>query len=212
VLRPPGQWQTYDIVFRRPLFKDGQEIDPGYITVFVNGVLTQDHTALEGKGGHKARSKAVPFPETGPLKLQDHGNPVRYRNIWLRPLPKRANDGGDTSHMTEEATKAKRAEIAKGIREDAAKLEGSAKMLRLLESLCYSEDTEARQASLSMVNAFAATVKALPAEKLDSQKGEILKVTSALRYMAKFNFVPNDLSTKLELEAMVRGNGWEKKK
>lgn len=212
VLRPPGQWQTYDIVFRRPVFKDGVEVEAGYITVFVNGVLTQDHTVLEGKGGHKSRSKPVPFPETGPLKLQDHGNPVRYRNIWLRPLPKRAIEGGDVSHMSEAATTAKRAEIAKGIRNDAAKLEGSARMLRLLESLCYAEDTEARQSSLAMINAFSATVKALPADKLESQKGDILKVTNALRYMAKFNFVPADLAPKVELEAVVRSNAWEKKK
>ena len=47
-LNAPGEWQSYDIVFRRPIFKDGKELDPGYITVFVNGVLTQDHTPLEG--------------------------------------------------------------------------------------------------------------------------------------------------------------------
>ncbi|MBK8092991.1 MAG: DUF1080 domain-containing protein [Verrucomicrobiaceae bacterium] len=94
-LRAPGQWQSYDIVFRRPIFKDGQQIDPGYITVFVNGVLTQDHTPLEGGGGHKGRSKPRAFPEKGPLKIQDHGNPVRFRNIWYRPLPKRAIEGGE---------------------------------------------------------------------------------------------------------------------
>jgi hypothetical protein len=85
-LRKPGEWQVYDIIFRRPLFKDGQEIDPGALTVFINGVLVQDHTPLEGGGGHKARSHPHPFPEQGPLKLQDHGNPVRYRNIWIRKL------------------------------------------------------------------------------------------------------------------------------
>jgi hypothetical protein len=85
-LRAPGQWQSYDIIFRRPIFKDGQQIDPGYITVFVNGVLTQDHTPLEGGGGHKGRSKPRAFPEKGPFKIQDHGNPVRFRNIWVREL------------------------------------------------------------------------------------------------------------------------------
>jgi hypothetical protein len=212
VLRPPGQWQSYDIVFRRPLFADGKEIDPGYITVFVNGVLTQDHTPLEGKGGHKGRSKPQPFPEAGPLKLQDHGNPVRYRNIWVRPLPKRAIEGGDASHMSEAATAAKRSEIAKDIREDAAKLEGSAKMLRLLESLCYADDKDARQSGLTMVTAYAKGVQATPAEKLPSQKAEILKVTNALRYLAKFNIVPTDIPEKAALEALVKSNDWEKKK
>jgi hypothetical protein len=212
VIRPPGKWQTYDIVFRRPLFKDGKEIDPGYITVFVNGVLTQDHTALEGKGGHRGRSVSQPFPEAGPLKLQDHGNPVRFRNIWLRPLPKRAVEGGDASRMSEEATSAKRAETAKGIREDAAKLEGTAKMLRLFESLVYEDNAEARKEATAALDAFAKGVKDLDANKLNLQKGDILKVASALQYLAKFKFIDQDTPAKAALEQLVNANGWQKKK
>ena len=82
-LNKPGEWQTYDIVFRRPIVKDGEVLDEGSQTVFINGVLVQDSTPLEGGGGHKKRSKPKAFPEKGPLKIQDHGNPVRYRNIWV---------------------------------------------------------------------------------------------------------------------------------
>lgn len=212
VIRPPGKWQTYDIVFRRPLFKDGKEIDPGYITVFVNGVLTQDHTALEGKGGHKSRSVSQPFPDSGPLKLQDHGNPVRFRNIWLRPLPKRALDGGDTSRMSEEATAAKRTEIAKSIRDDAAKLEGTAKMLRLFESICYEDNAEAKKEATASLNTFANEAKTLDAAKLNAQKADILKVTMALQYLAKFNFIEQNSPAKSALEEIVKDNGWQKKK
>jgi hypothetical protein len=211
-LRAPGEWQTYDIVFRRPIFKDGKEVDPGYLTVFVNGVLTQDHTALEGGGGHRARSKPRPFPEAGPLKLQDHGNPVRFRNIWYRPLPKRAIEGGDASRMSEEATAAKRAEIAQGIREDAAKLEGNAKMLRLFESLCYAEDAEARRSASGMAESFVSGLKGIPAEKLAAQKGEAMQVVAAWRYLAKFRLLPEDFVPKAELEAVVSAQGWDKKK
>jgi len=83
-LRPPGEFQVYDIVFRRPIYKDGKPLDPGYVTVFVNGVLAQDNTELEGGTGHMARAKPGPFPDKGPLELQDHGNPMRFRNIWYR--------------------------------------------------------------------------------------------------------------------------------
>jgi hypothetical protein len=55
----PGQWQIYDIIFRRPVFKDGKEIESGYLTVFLNGVLVQDHTALEGGGGHMGRALQI---------------------------------------------------------------------------------------------------------------------------------------------------------
>lgn len=211
-LRAPGEWQTYDIIFRKPVFKDGQEIDPGYITVFVNGVLTQDHTPLEGGGGHMRRSKPKAFPEKGPLKIQDHGNPVRFRNIWYRPLPKRFVDGGEYSKMSEEATAAKRAEIAKSIREDAAKLKGNAKMLRLFESLCYEPNKDANHTATLMLGAFVTDMKNTAADKIESKKGEILQVTKALRYLAQFKFIPDDLKAKADLEAIIKANDWEPKK
>lgn len=211
-LRKPGEWQSYDIVFRRPLFKDGKEIDPGYLTVFINGVLVQDHTPIEGGGGHKARSQSKPFPDQGPLKLQDHGNPVRFRNIWYRPLPKRALDGGDTSHMSEAQTTAKRAQIAKTIRDDAAGKQGNDKMLRLLESLCYESNTEAQTEGTKMATKFAAEMKAVPAAQIESKKGEIMHVNSALQYLVKFKLVPAPFAAADDLNTIVKANEWDKKK
>jgi hypothetical protein len=211
-LRKPGEWQVYDIVFRRPLFKDDQQIDPGHLTVFINGVLVQDHTPLEGGGGHKVRSHPHPFPEKGPLKLQDHGNPVRYRNIWYRPLPKRALDGGDTSVMRPEATTAKRKEIASGIRAAAAKLEGADKMLHLLESLCYEQDEATMKEAFGIADAFADSVKDLPSAKLESRKGEIIKVDSALQYLTKFKIISEEPKAAKELRDVIPKQGWNKKK
>ncbi|MBV6501188.1 MAG: hypothetical protein CJBNEKGG_03693 [Prosthecobacter sp.] len=211
-LRAPGEWQVYDIVFRRPIFKDGQELDPGYITVFVNGVCVQDHTRLEGGGGHMKRSTPRPFPEKGPLKLQDHGNPVRYRNIWYRPLPKRAIEGGDTSLMSEQATAAKRAGIAKELRSDAARLEGDARMYRLLESLCYADDAQARAEGEKLAASFAQAVQATPADKLESRKNEVLQFQKAMGYLAKFKLLPADFVPKQQMDALVKQQGWDKKK
>jgi hypothetical protein len=85
--RPPGQWQTYDITFRRPRFDaDGAVVEPARVTVFHNGVLVQDHVALTGPTGHKARPPYEAHPDKLPLSLQDHGDPVRFRNIWVRSL------------------------------------------------------------------------------------------------------------------------------
>jgi hypothetical protein len=87
VCRPPGEWQTYDIVFHRPRYEGGVVKEPAYLTVLQNGVLTQDHQRAEGPSGHLIVAKyPKEFPEKGPLALQFHGNPVRYRNIWVRPL------------------------------------------------------------------------------------------------------------------------------
>ena len=84
---PPGQWQTYDIVFRAPIFgEDGKLVKPAFATVFHNGVLVQEHRQLTGPTGHYQRP---PYSKHGdaPIALQDHGSPVKYRNIWIRKLP-----------------------------------------------------------------------------------------------------------------------------
>jgi hypothetical protein len=85
--RKPGEWQTYDIVFRRPRFDtEGKLQSPARMTVFHNGVLVQDNVELTGPTAHKARPPYKVHADKLPLSLQDHSNPVRYRNIWLRPL------------------------------------------------------------------------------------------------------------------------------
>lgn len=89
--RPPGEWQSYDIAFRRPRFAgSGKLLEPARVTVFHNGILVQNNeepfgpTAwLEGEPYEAARG------DRGPIALQDHDHPVRYRNIWLRELPER---------------------------------------------------------------------------------------------------------------------------
>jgi hypothetical protein len=86
--RKPGEWQTYDIVFTAPRFKEGGELEsPAYATVFHNGVLVHYHVPLLGRTNHKKAPKYVPHGPKGPIQLQDHNNPVRFRNIWVRPLP-----------------------------------------------------------------------------------------------------------------------------
>ena len=168
-LRAPGEFQVYDIVFRRPILKDGKVIDPGRLTVFCNGVLIQDATPLEGPGGHMKRSVPVAFPEKGPLKLQDHGNPVRFRNIWYRPLPPRSIEGGTDGVLTAEATTAKRALIAADLRADAAKLTGTAHMLRLAEALTYEKDAATAAKVDTLAAAYVAEVIALSGAALEAK-------------------------------------------
>lgn len=85
--RPPGQWQTYDIVFRRPRFDArGTLVAPARVTVIHNGVLVQDAVTLSGPTGHHERPPYVAHADALPISLQDHGHPVRFRNIWVRSL------------------------------------------------------------------------------------------------------------------------------
>ncbi len=85
--RKPGEWQTYDIVFHAPRFdKDGRLLHPARLTIFHNGMLVQDNEELTGPTAHKARPPYEAHADRMPIKLQDHGHPVRYRNIWIREI------------------------------------------------------------------------------------------------------------------------------
>jgi hypothetical protein len=84
VSRKPGEWQSYDIVFRAPRPGPDGKVQSGYLTVFHNGVLVQDHVELKGEATTAAKFSGA--AAKGPLMLQDHGNPVRYRNLWIRRL------------------------------------------------------------------------------------------------------------------------------
>lgn len=90
--RPPGEWQSYDIIFEAPRFEHGKLVKPAYATVFHNGVLTHHRREILGPMRHKIPTEYVPQPSRGPLVLQMHSNPVRYRNIWIRELDLAENE------------------------------------------------------------------------------------------------------------------------
>jgi len=85
--RPPGEWQTYDIVFHRPRFDaNGGVTSKARMTILHNGVLVQDNVTLTGPTAHKRRPPYAKHADRLPLILQDHGDPVRFRNIWVREI------------------------------------------------------------------------------------------------------------------------------
>lgn len=85
--RAPGEWQSYDIVFHAPRFAaDGSVRDSARVTVLHNGVLVQDDARITGWTVHGRRAHYTSHPDRLPLLLQDHGNPVRFRDIWIREL------------------------------------------------------------------------------------------------------------------------------
>lgn len=215
-LRPPGEYQVYDIVFRRPVYRGGQPIDLGYLTVFINGVLVQDHTPLEGPGGHMGRTKPGPFPEKGPLRLQDHGNPVRFRNVWYRELPPRVSQGSTDGFLSTEAAMAKRKEIAASIRADAPRLKNPAnpmpEMLRWMESLVYEKDASTLQTVETMNTAYLASLKQLPAERLAEKQGEARHLRDVFRYLTRWNILPATYGPKVALDQLIGEQGWDKKK
>jgi hypothetical protein len=85
--RPPGEWQSYDVVFTAPRFDaEGTLLAPAYMTAFHNGVLIQNHVALRGPTLYIGEPAYEAHADRAPLLLQDHDNPVSYRNIWVREI------------------------------------------------------------------------------------------------------------------------------
>ncbi len=87
VSRPPGEWQSYDVIFIAPQFYDDSTLkSPGRMTVFQNGVLVQNNAELWGSMQFIGVAKYEKHAAKEPLLLQDHRNPVSFRNIWIREL------------------------------------------------------------------------------------------------------------------------------
>ena len=86
--KPPGEWQSYDIIFNAPVFENNDLVKPGFFTVFHNGVLIHDNVEILGTTTNVGSPKYEPHDD-GPLVLQDHCcTPLSFRNIWLRKLSK----------------------------------------------------------------------------------------------------------------------------
>ena len=87
--REPGEWSTYDIIWEAPRFDGNQLVKPGFVTV-----LLHHRKEVQGPPMHRELASYKPHPAEGPLELQDHGDLVRFRNIWFRPL--KGYDGADS--------------------------------------------------------------------------------------------------------------------
>ena len=86
VSRPPGEWQTFDIVFTAPVFEGGKLAQPARVTMFHNGVLVQNNETIHGEVAHRGVPEYKSQISKGPLVFGGHGCPVRFRNVWVRPL------------------------------------------------------------------------------------------------------------------------------
>ena len=178
--RKIGGWQVYDIVFHQPVWDGLKLVHPGSVTVFFNGVLVQDHWEMEGLTTHCRRRKLAPHDKVRQFQLQDHGCPLSFRNVWLRPLASRWDN------LTHSAMSAKEDEVMKVRRETAAKLfakiadpdEVSAKNLQdLAEVIAYANEAPYAEAFWKCLLAYRA--------KADKPEEDLNQVNKALTVLTR---------------------------
>ena len=213
--RKPGEWQTYDIVFHQPIWEGETLKWPGSVTVFHNGVLVQDHWEMEGLTTHCRRRPLKPHANKLPLQLQDHGNPVRFRNIWLREIPSRY------ANTTHGGPAANEADVMALRRETAAKLYAranpadpnkAAALHRLLEVISY-EKTEPRINEIKTIaNAYLAELGGMDKQKLEGRKGEIIGLRNAFNVLIRNKVLPENCTLRAGLQKIINEQGFEKKR
>ena len=190
--RKPGEWQSYDIVFHPPRREDGRLVDPGSVTVFFNGVLVQDNWQLQGMTAWCRRNKGHAATSAGPLRLQDHGHPVPFRNIWVRRIPARqenCENGGPYVNYAKVA--ALRHELAGQSRAFAdATSDPLERFIRLWESFCYEPD---RAVKARLAAAEADCVAALKArDPKVVQPYHVSSLTRFVKMLVAGGWLPKD--------------------
>jgi len=213
--RKPGEWQTYDIVFHQPIW-DGEALKhPGTVTVIHNGVLTQDNWELEGLSTHCQRKPLKPYATKLPLRLQDHGNRMRFRNIWIREIPSRyANTTHGGPAANEADVMALRSKTAAKLFEAAnlADANKSAALGRMLEIIGYDKSDIYMKPVVELTDSYLKELSGLDKQKLQDRKGEIIGLRNACNVLTRNRVVPEDFKLKAELQRVVNENGFEKKK
>ncbi len=212
--RAPGEWQTYDIVFHQPIWEGDKMVWPGSVTVFHNGVLTQDHWEMEGLTTHCVRRPLKPHETKLPLMLQDHGDPVRFRNIWIREIPSRyANTThGGPAACTADVMKLRGETAAKLFAKIDASKADAPTLCALLEVISYSKDAQYMDALKAVCGKYKAAVEKMDDAALDKAKEELESVKDALGVLRRNAVIGEDCPMCKLLDSIWERKGWNKKK
>ena len=205
--RPAGVWQTYDIIFHQPIWKDGKVLHPGTVTVFHNGVLVQDAWELEGLGTHRVKRPLVQHATKLPWRLQDHGDPVPFRNIWIREIPSRWDN---TTHSEMSAKE----EDVRALREKTAatlfakidvKVPDAKNVNGILEVLSYSKKPAYLAAAKSLCAGYDAWLKALPPKDVAANRTYIAGTLKGFEVLIRNKVIgADDYPLRATLEKLNR--------
>ena len=183
--RAPGEFNTYDIVFHAPVFNpDGSIKTPADITVLFNGVLVQDGWKFDGPTGFRKRATyartrsdtGLTFEEKMPLAFQDHGNPVHFRNVWIREIarPEENTTHGDNYASEKDVLELRRATADRLDAEFDAKWGGEKVGLRLVEAwriVTYFATPARRERVAALESEFIAAAKDVGKKEMKEKLG-----------------------------------------
>lgn len=208
--RGPGEWQTYDIIFHQPVWKGDTLLHPGSVTVLHNGILTQDHWEMEGLTTHCTRRPLAPHPTRLPLEFQDHGNPVRFRNIWIRDIPSRyANTTHGGPAANEADVMALRRRTAAGLYSKIDVSKSDAETLQaLLEVVSYANEGAYREEAIRHAQAYRDFVRGLDDAALQERRQEIVDLLRAVKTLQRGGVLPADCSLAAALGEVCSRKGW----
>jgi hypothetical protein len=208
--RKPGEWQAYDIVFHQPVFEGDKCVHPGSLTVFLNGVLVQDHWEIEGPTWHMRRTRQEkPRSTKGSIQFQDHGNPVHFRNVWVREIPSRyANTTHGTYLAKEKDVAAQRRATAErllaGI--DAAKCD-SQQVHQILEVVSYCADCKFMDAAKRICGGYLKKLDPWQGGEIERRKNEIRGIRRAYDTLGR-NGLAKDCPLGNKVREVCRAKGW----
>lgn len=213
--RAPGEWQSYDIIFHQPVWEGDQLKYPGSLTVIHNGVVVQDHWEMEGLSTHCRRKPLQPHPTKLPLSLQDHRDPVRFRNIWIREIPSRyANTTHGGPAVNEKDVAALRQKTAKELfaKYDPSSTSNRNALELLLEVITYHKNDQYMQMVNELSKRYLDELNALDATQMKQRKDEVLSLKRSIDVLVRCNVVNDVFPLKNEIEKIIRENQFNKKK
>jgi hypothetical protein len=213
--RKPSEWQTYDIIFHQPIWEGDKIKYPGTVTVLHNGVLTQDNWEFEGMSTHCQRKPLKPYASKLPIRLQDHGNPMRFRNIWIREIPSRyanTTHGGPGVKETDVMAlrKATAVTLEKSVKWDNP---NKVETLRQMMEIVSYDKTEARmEPFVKLAHAYLEELAKLDAEALKNKKGDIITLRNDTNVLIRNGVFADTCKLRAGLQKIIAEQGFEKKK
>ncbi len=209
--RRPGEWQTYDIIFHQPIWKADKMIHPGSVTVLHNGVLTQDHWEMEGLTTHRKRRPLAPHETRLPLEFQDHGNPVRFPNVWIREIPSRyanTTHGGPAANEADVMALRRKTAARLYAKIDVSKMDAPT-LEALLEVVSYAKEGIYKDEMIRHAKAYRDFVKGLDDAALNARKNEITGLRRTVETLQKGSVLPPDCALAAALKDICSRKGWK---